>query len=88
MNKLQEDDFKMKKCSSPKITITYSFFLTLLGENIYLTPSRVKYVPLSILLCFLLYCLFVLQCHAEIAKACTPRSVKPCCQQHPRLTQF
>lgn len=45
-------------------------------------------MPLSILLCFLLYCLFVLQCHAEIAKACTPRSVKPCYQQHPRLTQF
>lgn len=87
MNKLQEYDFKMKKCNISKLTITYSFF-SLLEENICLTSSRVKYVSLSILLCFLLYCLFVLQCHVEIAKACTPRSVKLCCQQHPRLTQF
>lgn len=87
MNKLQEYNFKMKKCNIPKLTITYSFFALLEG-NICLTSNRVKYVPLSILLCFLLYCLLVLQCHVEIAKACTPRSVKPCCQQYPRLTQF
>lgn len=87
MNKLEEYDFKMKKCNIPKLTITYPFF-SLLEGNICLTSSRVKYVPLSILLCFLLYRLFVLQCHVEIAKACTPRSVKLCRQQHLRLTQF